>query len=224
VILATNAFAPLVGGIRSRIVPVYDHVLMTEPLTPAQRDAIGWMGREGLGDAANRFHYFRLSADDRILWGGYDATYHFGSMTAPRFEQDDRVHARLVRNFFEMFPQLEGLRFTHRWGGVIDSCSRFSVTFGTAFDGRLAYSVGYTGLGVGATRFGALTCLDLVDGLDTERTALRMVREKALPFPPEPIRWLGIQTTIRAYDRQDRTGRTGPWLRLLDRIGLGFQS
>jgi hypothetical protein len=78
VVLATNAFPPLIGGVRSRIVPVYDHVLMTEPLTPAQREAIGWTGREGLGDAANRFHYFRLSADERILWGGYDATYHFG--------------------------------------------------------------------------------------------------------------------------------------------------
>jgi glycine/D-amino acid oxidase-like deaminating enzyme len=224
VVLATNAFPPLIDGVRSRIVPVYDHVLMTEPLTPAQREAIGWTGREGLGDAANRFHYFRLSADERILWGGYDATYHFGSRTTPAFEQDDRVHRRLAANFFGFFPQLEGVRFTHRWGGVIDSCSRFSVMFATGFGGRVAASVGYTGLGVGATRFGARTCLDLVDGLETERTALRMVRQTPLPFPPEPARWLGIQATIRAYDRQDLTGRTGPWLRLLERIGLGFQS
>jgi glycine/D-amino acid oxidase-like deaminating enzyme len=224
VVLATNAFPPLIGGIRPRIVPVYDHVLMTEPLNAEQRAAIGWAGREGLGDAANRFHYFRLSADDRILWGGYDATYHFGSRTDPSYEQDDAVHGRLAANFFGFFPQLEGLRFTHRWGGVIDSSSRFSVTFQTAFDGRVAASVGYTGLGVGATRFGAITCLDLVDGLETERTALRMVRERALPFPPEPARWLGIQAAIRAYDREDRTGRTPVYLRLLDRIGLGFQS
>jgi glycine/D-amino acid oxidase-like deaminating enzyme len=142
----------------------------------------------------------------------------------PAFEQDDRVHRRLAANFFGFFPQLEGVRFTHRWGGVIDSCSRFSVMFATGFGGRVAASVGYTGLGVGATRFGARTCLDLVDGLETERTALRMVRETPLPFPPEPARWLGIQATIRAYDRQDLTGRTGPWLRLLERVGLGFQS
>jgi hypothetical protein len=96
--------------------------------------------------------------------------------------------------------------------------------FASAFRGRVAASVGYTGLGVGATRFGAMTCLDLVDGLDTERTALRMVREVPLPFPPEPVRWLGIQATIRAYDREDRTGRTGLWLRALERTGLGFQS
>jgi len=224
VVLAANAFPPLVRAIRRYVVPVYDHVLMTEPLTADQRAGIGWAGREGLGDAANRFHYFRLSADDRILWGGFEATYHYGSGFARRFEQDDRVHAQLARNFFEVFPQLEGIRFTHRWGGVIDTCSRYSVFFGTAFDGRLAYAVGYTGLGVGATRFGALTALDLVDGLDTERTRLSFVRRKPMPFPPEPIRSLGIHRTIRSYDRLDATGHEDRWLRLLGRLGLGFQS
>lgn len=224
VVLATNAFAPLLPSIRRRIVPVYDHVLMTEPLSQEQRRAIGWRGREGLADAANRFHYFRLSADDRVLWGGYDATYHFGGAVRARFEQDDAVHGRLARSLFRTFPQLEGLRFTHRWGGVIDSSTRYAVTFGTAYGGRMAFAVGYTGLGVGATRFGALTALDLADALETERTVLEMVREPSLPFPPEPLRWLGIQATIRAYERADRTGRDGPWLRLLDRLGLGFQS
>jgi glycine/D-amino acid oxidase-like deaminating enzyme len=223
-ILATNAYPPLLRRIRSYVVPVYDHGLMTEPLSAEQRSAIGWAGREGMGDAANRFHYFRLSADDRILWAGYDATYHLGSRVRRRFELDDEVHARLARHFFETFPQLEGVRFTHRWGGVIDTCSRYSVFFGTAFDGRLAYAVGYTGLGVGATRFGARTALDMVDGLDTERTRLRMVRTKPVPFPPEPARVLGIRQTLRSYDRLDETGREGAWLRLLDRLGLGFQS
>ena len=223
-ILATNAFPPLLRRLRSFVVPVYDHVLMTEPLSAEQLRSIGWAGREGLGDAANQFHYFRLSADDRILWGGYDATYHVGNGVQRRFELDDEVHARLARHFFETFPQLEGIRFTHRWGGVIDTCSRFSVFFGRALGGRVAYAAGYTGLGVGATRFGARTALDLVDGLDTERTSLRMVRTKPVPFPPEPVRSIGIGATVRAYDRLDRTGEEGAWLRMLDRLGLGFQS
>ncbi|GBC86306.1 Gamma-glutamylputrescine oxidoreductase [bacterium HR12] len=223
-ILATNGFPPLLRRIRAYVVPVYDHVLMTEPLSAEQRRSIGWEGREGLADAANRFHYFRLSTDDRILWGGYDATYHFGGRTGRRLELDDAVHLRLARHFFATFPQLEGLRFTHRWGGIIDTCSRYAVFFGTALGGRVAYAVGYTGLGVAATRFGARTALDLVDGLGTERTALRFVRTKPVPFPPEPLRFLAIRQTVRAYDRLDRTGRRGPWLALLDRLGLGFQS
>jgi hypothetical protein len=96
---------------------------------------------------------------------------------------------------------------------------------GTALDGRVAYAVGYTGMGVAATRFGARTALDLVDGLETERTRLRLVRSKPVPFPPEPLRSIGIGLTVRALADADRNaGRRGPWLRMLDAIGLGFDS
>src|SRR5690606_37653976 len=104
-------------------------------------------------------------------------------------------------------------------------CSRFCAFFGTAHRGRLAYAVGYTGLGVGATRFGAAVMLDLLAGERTERTALQMVRSKPIPFPPEPLRYAGIQLTRRSLARADRNGgRRELWLRALDRIGMGFDS
>jgi glycine/D-amino acid oxidase-like deaminating enzyme len=224
-ILATNGFPPLVRAIRRYVVPVYDHVLMTEPLSTEQWDAVGWRRRQGLADMGNRFHYYRVSDDGRILWGGYDANYHWGNAVRPELEQREATFGLLASQFFETFPQLEGIRFSHRWGGVIDTCSRFSVMFGTAFEGRAAYAAGYTGMGVGATRFGARTALDLVDGRDTDRTRLEMVRSKPVPFPPEPLRWAGIRLTTRALARADRRqGRRGPWLRLLDAVGLGFDS
>jgi glycine/D-amino acid oxidase-like deaminating enzyme len=225
VVLATNGFPPLVRSIRRYVVPVYDYVLVTEPLSAAQLASIGWRNRQGIGDAGNQFHYFRLTEDNRILWGGYDAVYHFRNGVSPRLEQREATFELLSRHFFETFPQLSGIRFTHRWAGVIDTCSRFCVMFDTRMNGKLAYAVGYTGLGVGATRFGARVALDLVDGRDTERTRLRFVRCKPVPFPPEPFRWLGIQLTRRALARADRDqGRRGLWLRALDRVGMGFDS
>ena len=225
VVLATNGFPPLVRSIRRYVVPVYDHVLMTEPLTSQQRASIGWRRRQGFADSANHFHYYRLSADGRILWGGYDAVYHWRNGVRPELEQRAATFDTLAAHFFETFPQLEGVRFSHRWGGVIDTCSRFSVMFGTALDGRVAYAVGYTGMGVAATRFGARTALDLVDGCDTERTRLRLVRSKPVPFPPEPLRYAGIRLTTRALTKADRdAGRKGPWLRMLEAVGLGFDS
>ncbi|WP_426244044.1 NAD(P)/FAD-dependent oxidoreductase [Nocardioides sp. LHG3406-4] len=223
VALATNAFPSLLRRLRLMTVPVYDHVLMTEPLTSAQLASLGWAGREGVGDAGNLFHYSRLTRDNRILWGGYDAGYHFGSRIARSLEQSDAVHTLLARNFFATYPQLEGLRFTHRWGGVIDTCTRFSAFYGTAYAGRAAYALGFTGLGVAATRFGADVMLDLLAGEETERTRLRMVREKPLPFPPEPLRYAGIQATRWSMARADRNdGRQNLWLKTLDRLGLGF--
>ena len=96
----------------------------------------------------------------------------------------------LSQHFFETFPQLEGVRFSHMWGGVIDTCSRFCVFWGKAMGGRVSYALGYTGLGVAASRFGAEVMLDLIDGRRTRATATEFVRTKPVPFPPEPYSFL----------------------------------
>jgi glycine/D-amino acid oxidase-like deaminating enzyme len=224
VALATNAYPPLLSRLRHYIVPVYDYVLVTEPLSAEQWGSIGWSGREGLSDAGNRFHYYRVTPDGRILWGGYDAVHHFGSRFERRWETDSTHLARIAEHFHQTFPSLRDLRFTHGWGGVIDTCSRFSAFWGTALSGKVGYVLGFTGLGVGASRFGALTMLDLLEGRKTERTRLRMVRTKPLPFPPEPLRSMGISITTRSLTRADVTGRRDLWLRTLDRLGMGFDS
>jgi glycine/D-amino acid oxidase-like deaminating enzyme len=224
-LLATSAYPPLLARLRHFIVPVYDYALVTEPLSGAQKAAIGWAHRQAIADGGNQFHYYRLTADDRILWGGYDAVYRRGGPVGPQHDEHEPTFAALSQHFFTTFPQLAGLRFTHRWGGAIDTCSRFSVFFGTAHGGRVAYAMGYTGLGVAATRFGARVALDLLDGRDTEATRLRYVRRKPVPFPPEPVRSGVIALTQRGLAAADRhEGRRGPWLRTLDRLGLGFDS
>ena len=223
--LGTGAYRPLLRRMRPYLVPVYDYALMTEPLSAAQRASIGWANRQGAADSGNQFHYFRLTADDRILWGGYDAVYYAGSQITADRDQRPATFQRLAGQFFETFPQLAGLRFSHAWGGVIDTCARFCAFFGTAHGGRLAYAAGYTGLGVGATRFAGNVMLDLLSGQPTERTELGMVRSKPVPFPPEPLRTAVIQLTRAELARADRQdGRRGWWLRALDRLGLGFDS
>jgi glycine/D-amino acid oxidase-like deaminating enzyme len=225
VVVGTSAYPSPVRSVRRYIAPVYDYALMSEPLSPEQLRSIGWDRRQGIGDGGNRFHYYRLSAGDRILWGGFDAVYRFGGPVRPDLDDDDATFARLAQNFRVTFPQLEGLRFTHRWGGAIDTCSRFSVFFGTTLGGRVAYAAGYTGLGVVSTRFGARVALDLVDGRETEATRSRYVRRKPLPFPPEPLRSGVIQLTRNRLAAADaRDGRRGVWLGMLDRLGLGFDS
>ena len=224
-VLATNVFPSLLRRNRPFTVPVYDYVLATEPLTPEQLDSIGWRARQGISDSGNQFHYYRLSADNRILWGGYDAMYYYGRRVDPRYEDRPESFRRIAAHFFITFPQLADVRFSHRWAGAIDTNTRFCAHWGTAGGGRIAYVNGFTGLGVGAARFAADVCLDLLDGKPTERTELRMVRRRPLPFPPEPLASIGIQTTRWALDRADHNaGRRNLFLRTLDRLGLGFDS
>lgn len=225
VVLATNAFPSLLRRNRLMTVPVYDHALMTAPLSTEQLASVGWSHRQGVADLANQFHYYRLSADNRILFGGYDAVYHFGRRMRASHDHRPATHERLASHFLTTFPQLEGIGFTHAWGGAIDTCTRFCAFFGTARAGRVAYAAGFTGLGVGATRFAADVMLDLLSGEETERTALRMVRERPLPFPPEPVAALGVGMTKWSLDRADhREGRRNVLLRALDALGLGFDS
>jgi glycine/D-amino acid oxidase-like deaminating enzyme len=225
VALATNGFPSLVPSERLMTVPVYDYVLMTEPLSADQLASIGWKNRQGIGDVANQFHYYRLTRDNRILWGGYDAIYHYGRRIGSAQEVRSATFERLASHFFTTFPQLAGVRFANKWAGMIDTSTQFCAFYGLYHGGRVATASGFTGLGVGATHFAAEVMLDRLEGTRTERTALAMVRKKPLPFPPEPFAFLGVQATRWALDRADhRQGRRNLLLRTLDAAGLGFDS
>ena len=223
VVVATSAYSGWLRRLSPVFVPVYDYVLVSAPLTPAQHESIGWTRRQGLSDANNQFHYFRLTADNRILWGGYDAVHYRGSRVAPDLDDRPETFARLETQFLRAFPQLRGLRFPYRWGGAIDTTSRFTVTFGQTMGGRVTYALGYTGLGVGASRWAAGVVRDLILRPREDRLQLRMVTSRSIPFPSEPFRSPIVNLVQRELDRADHTdGRRGLLLRSLDAVGIGF--
>jgi glycine/D-amino acid oxidase-like deaminating enzyme len=159
VLLATSAFPPVLRAIRRYVVPVYDYALVTEPLDAAQREAVGWHRRQGRSDGANQFHYYRLTPDDGILFGGYDAVYRFRGPVGPEHDEEStrsracrRTSSTPSRSFAACRSRIAGRRDRHG--------EPLLVFFGTAHAGRVAYAR----LGVGATRFGARVALDLLDG------------------------------------------------------------
>jgi glycine/D-amino acid oxidase-like deaminating enzyme len=224
VLMATNAFRNPIGKARRSIIPVWDYVLATEPLTAAQREEIGWKGREGLSNIANMFHYYRMTHDNRISWGGGTTVcYYYGSRVDNKLSDPRERYVQLAKEFLETFPQLEGIRFTHRWSGIIGSSTRFCMAPGVAFGGKVAWSIGYTGLGVGATRFGARVGLELLGYDPSEILEMQFVRKSAMAWPPEPFRWIGVTLTRKEMARADRNdGKRGLWLKILDRLKLGF--
>jgi glycine/D-amino acid oxidase-like deaminating enzyme len=225
VVIATSAYSGWFRRLRRLFVPVYDYVLVSEPLQPDERAAIGWTRRQGLSDANNQFHYFRLTADHRILWGGYDAIHYFGSRVAPELDRRPATFEKLEAQFFRAFPQLEGLRFPYRWGGAIDTTTRFTVTFGQTMGGRVTYALGYTGLGVGASRWAGGVVRDFLLRPDEDRLRLRIVDSPPIPIPPEPLRSVAVNLVRHELDRADREeGRRSVLLRTLDALGIGFDS
>jgi glycine/D-amino acid oxidase-like deaminating enzyme len=224
VVLATNAAPPLLRRLRRAAVPIFDYAIVTRPLSSDELASIGWTGRHSVADCGNQFHYVRKTAADRILWGGYDAIYHFGSRRDESFLQESESFARLAANFARALPSLADVPITHAWGGAIDASARTTFFAGTAHAGRVAYAMGFTGQGVSASRFAALTMLDLLQGRETERTRLAMLRRPPFPFPPEPLRWLGIRLAQHGLAREDEFGRRSLFNKMLDALGVGFDS
>lgn len=219
-VLATNAYSVQFPEFRRTVAPLYSYIVLTEPLSDAQWAAIGWQGRQGLEDKRTYIHYFRPTADGRILMGGEDAPYYYGSSIGPQHDRNPEVFALLQRDLKAVYPQIEDVRFTHQWGGPIGVTARFVPTFGTLPSGRVHFGVGYCGHGVAPTHLGGQILRDLVLGQPSALTELCFVRSKALPFPPEPLRYLGMTLARRSLLAQDRKGKPKrePWiLRVLGR-------
>lgn len=228
VLMATNAYTNPYRKVHRAIVPVWDYQIATEPLTSEHLDLINWgkpESRHAISDYVNMFHYFRLTKDNRITWGGGGAVRsYFNRGIDPKLMDAPARYEQLATEFFEMFPQLEGkVKFTNKWGGIIATSTRFCMVPGVAYDGRLAWSVGYTGHGVSATRFGARIGIELLGYQPSDVIKMQFVTKKPLPWAPEPFRWIGIRLTQMALIKADRNdGKRGLWLKLLDKMGLGF--
>jgi len=224
-VLATNAYThALRPRLLFRYLPLYDYVVVSDPLTPAERRSIGWARRQGVTDARAFFNYYRLTSDGRVLFGTSEAVYHRGNRVDSRFDQSPAHSEALCASFERHFPQLRGLRFPYAWGGAICSTTRLTPFFGSARGGRISYALGYTGHGIGSTRLAGRILALRVLGRDSPLLELAMVRRQPIPFPPEPLRSLAVSAVTRSLRRLDASGREDLLLRVLDRLGIGFSS
>jgi glycine/D-amino acid oxidase-like deaminating enzyme len=224
-VLATSAYTHhLLPAITHRFIPLYDYILVSDPLTPAQRDAIGWQRRQGITDGRTFFNYYRLTDDDRILWGTSEAAYYAGNRVDPSCDHSPAHYAALRASFRRHFPALDGLEFPYAWGGPICSTTRMTPFFGHALGGRASYGLGYTGHGLGTTRLAGRILAHMALDRPSDLLDLALVRERPFPYPPEPLRSWSVAAVTRALRRVDEGRPPGLMLRVLERMGIGFSS
>ena len=196
-VIALNGYAPQLGFFRNRLIPLCNYVAATEPLSEAQLASIGWAGREGLSDQRVQFMYLRLTADNRIVFGGESAPYFYESSPSSGNYQPslDKLHRSLLTSF----PQLEGVRFTHGWGGTMGFTRDFVPSVGVLGDaGNLFYAVAFNGEGVVMTQLAGRILSELIAGDETGLTRLALVN-KSMPYVGhEPLRYAAIKLFERA--------------------------
>jgi glycine/D-amino acid oxidase-like deaminating enzyme len=198
VVFATNAYSHLIPQLRRKQVPAFTHMVVTEPLSNQQMASIGWQNRQGLEDARNLMHYFRLTADNRIAMGGRDVSLAFGGDM--QRDMNERTFADLERDVVQFFPSLEGIRFTHRWGGPLSATLDMAPAIGYIGNKRAVYSLGYIGHGVSMTHLNGWTLADMILERQTDLTSVWFVNRRTLPWPPEPLRLI-LSHAIRSYLR-----------------------
>ena len=203
IIRATEGYTATIEGLDRALIPVYSLIIATEPLPASTWDEIGLARRETFSDHRHLIIYGQRTADDRLVFGGRGAPYHFGSRIRPEFDQDQRVFARLYATLTDLFPVLEGTRVTHAWGGALGIPRDWCASVGLDRETGLGWAGGYVGDGVSTTNLAGRTLRDLVLGRDTELTGLPWVGHRSPEWEREPLRWLGVNTGLRAMTLAD---------------------
>jgi glycine/D-amino acid oxidase-like deaminating enzyme len=224
-VLATNAYSHhLFPRLLHRFIPLYDYILVSDPVSDRQLATIRWSGRQGVTDGRTFFNYYRLTRDNRILWGTSEATYYRGNSVGPSHDHSPPHYQSLEAGFHRQFPQFGPVSFSHAWGGPIASTTRMTPFFGSLENGRVLYGLGYTGHGLGSTRLAGRILAHLALERPSDLTRLPLVTHRPIPYPPEPFRYGAVQRVTRALRRVDRGERPSFLLYLLNRFGIGFSS
>lgn len=225
IILATSAYTHhLYPAVLHRFIPLYDYVLVSEPLSAAQWEILGWQGREGVTDLRTFFNYYRPTGDGRVLWGTSEAAYYGDNRVDAACDHSEPHYQSLKASWRRHFPALADLEWPFQWGGAICSTTRMTPYFRAAEGGRLLYGLGYTGHGLGTTRLGGKILAAMATDQPDELLSLGLVTNKPFPYPPEPLRELVVSMVTARLRKVDAGDRPGLLLRILDRLGLGFSS
>jgi len=191
VVIALNGYAPQIGLFEDRILPVSAYCCATEPLSATQLESIGWAGRAGLWDTRSDFMYLRLSSDNRIVFGEGGTIPYDGS---PSTGNHQPIIEKMQRSLFVTFPQLEGIRFTHTWGGTLGITKDRMPSIGTRKGAdNIYHAVAFNGEGVVMTQLAGRIVAELIAGEETPLTRLAMV-DKTMPYiGPQSIRSVGAR-------------------------------
>ena len=205
VVLATNAYTPLLGWFRSGILALHSHVVATGPLPERRWTALGWSGPEGFADDLDRIAYGCRTPGGRLLFGGGGSrayTYVYGGHVRLAAGCGRRTIERLMRGYF---PGLAGEPIAHRWSGPLAITFDRVCSMGvTGAHRNVYYALGYSGHGLALGALAGEVLRDLYSGDHAPWRDLPFYQKRLPRIPPEPLRWLGYQAYTRLTGRSPR--------------------
>jgi glycine/D-amino acid oxidase-like deaminating enzyme len=189
VVVAGGGYARrLYRRVERAVLPIATYVITTEPLGERLRDAIDCAC--AVYDTRFAFDYYHTLRDTRILWGGRVSVLNRGA---------DVIARLLRRDLLNAYPQLDGVRIDHAWGGLMSYARHKMPQIGKSADG-IWYAIGFGGHGMAPTTVSGELLADAI-------TELRPVPEAFATFGLTPaFGLLGLAaaqltyTTMQARD------------------------
>jgi glycine/D-amino acid oxidase-like deaminating enzyme len=217
VVLTHGSWAASWPGFRRSFGVIADFMVATEPI-PERLERIGWTTDVGVADGREMLFYIRRTEDQRIAIGGGATGVVYAGRVGRRATHDRRVAQVAARGLLWLFPQLEGVRFTHAWGGPIDHTAWFLPFFRTLAPGTMHAGLGFSGHGLAQTRLGGRILASLVLGSRDEWSSMPVVGREIALAPPEPFRFPLVRAAawgLESGDRREDEGRRRGTLRRL---------
>jgi glycine/D-amino acid oxidase-like deaminating enzyme len=196
---ATNAYSQLFGELDRLQAPAFTYMIATEPLTAEQLAPIGWAGQQGVEDARNLIHYYRITPDRRIVMGG--GPVGLGRGGDLDHDRDDKAWQHLAEHLQWLWPHLSGVAITHRWGGPFSVTMDLTPALGyLGADRTAAYGLGCIGHGVAMSYLNGEVLARLLCGDAAGETVRQcpFVNRRVIRWPPEPTATIA-KYVIRGY-------------------------
>jgi glycine/D-amino acid oxidase-like deaminating enzyme len=227
-VLAINAWASGWPDLRARVLAWGSYMVVTEPI-PHRLAELGWTGGELISDSRFTISYFRTTRDGRIAFGAGVGSAGYGGRMDGTFTSDRRAVARVVANFYHLFPLIGEVRLEDAWGGPIDITGHRFPEIASSHGGHIHFAQGFAGNGAGPARLAGRILAALATGANDPIARLPIVGRRQPLLPPEPIRFVGARIVREALIRQDDAldaGRRPAWyLRLIVQLPklLGYR-
>ena len=210
VVLTIGSWAASWPGFRRSFGVIADYMVVTEPI-PERLNAIGWTSQVGIADGRELLYYLRPTDDHRVAIGGGATGVAFAGQGDSRaVTHDRRISDAAARGLEWLFPQLEGVRFTHAWGGPIDMTASFTPFYRTLPPGNVHAGLGFSGHGLSQTKLGGRILAGSVLGEEDAYTSLPVNGREVAKAPPEPLRWPAVRAAawaLHSGDAREQSGR-----------------
>jgi gamma-glutamylputrescine oxidase len=208
VVLATNAYTPQLGLLQGQVIPVHTHVIQTERLAAADLARVNWPARTSFFETGNIFNYFRLTPDNRILFGGGRPLYKAAAedrRSGATDVADPQVWEAQARMFSRRFPSLAHVQIRKRWSGAVGMTLDHLPIVGEVNGAPgVFFAGGWNGHGVAMATASGATIAELVLGGSAARLKLPWVRGGAASIPGDPARALALSAYLTALGMKDR--------------------